>query len=704
MKKITLLLFLLLSINMLYAAIVPLETAKKLALNFYLQKIKEEKPQINTKDIFIKNTYTINDNNIAVFYIFNIADFGYILISAEDNTTPILAYSFESIYNPTNIAPAFKMWMDEYKNSILFSRRNNLLANEEIKNKWINLINNTPSKTSSISISPFVKSKWNQDENFNIKCPADPNGPGGHCVTGCVATCLGQLMYYYRFPDHGKGSYSYTHSVYGNLSADYENTNYRWDEMCDEPTKPNVAISDLISQSGIGVDMQYSANSSGMYNHSAAYVLKTYFKYSPSVRYVFRDSTNLRWDSLIVNQLNKKMPLYYAGWSVPNINGHAFVCDGYQDTTYFHFNFGWGGNSDGYFYLNALSPGGSNFNLAQELIVNIYPDTALYSYPTFCSGQKTLTSVEGSIEDGSGPIDNYQVNSNCSWLINPIADSVSSISFNFSYLNTKSNHGIVKIYKGNNTSTPLIGSYSGDSIPLSLTLNTKQAFVSFTSDIDSIKPGFFINYNAATPNYCTGYKTLIATSGNFTDGSGNKKYNSNTYCKWLISPNTPTGSITLHFNNFSTETNNDILRIRKTFPDTIVATFSGNTIPPNYTVNAEEIVVEWITDYQNEFDGWDISYTSSGVGINEIVGIGNVFIYPNPADKFLNILMNINENQNIHCEIYSIEGKLIYSENWYNLQGKTNEFIDLKNIQSGIYILQLSNDKKEVSRQKIILK
>ena len=51
-----------------------------------------------------------------------------------------------------------------------------------------------------------------------------------------------------------------------------------------------------------------------------------------------------------------------------------------------------------------------------------------------------------------------------------------------------------------------------------------------------------------------------------------------------------------------------------------------------------------------------------------------------------------------------MEGKLIYSENWNNLYGKTNEFIDLKNIQSGIYLLQLSNDKKEVSRQKVILK
>ena len=39
---------------------------------------------------------------------------------------------------------------------------------------------------------------------------------------------------------------------------------------------------------------------------------------------------NLDWDSLLVDHLDKKIPLYYAGWSVPNVNGHAFVCDGYQ--------------------------------------------------------------------------------------------------------------------------------------------------------------------------------------------------------------------------------------------------------------------------------------------------------------------------------------------------------------------------------------
>ena len=137
----------------------------------------------------------------------------------------------------------------------------------------------------------------------------------------------------------------------------------------------------------------------------------------------------------------------------------------------------------------------------------------MYSYPTYCGGQKTLTSTEGSIEDGSGPIADYQTNSNCSWLITPIADSISSLSFNFSLLKTKANHGIVKIYKGNNDAAPLMGTYSGDSITSTLTFNANQAFVSFTSDNDSIKSGFFINYKAITPNYCAGYKLLSTVSG-----------------------------------------------------------------------------------------------------------------------------------------------------------------------------------------------
>jgi len=704
MKKYTILFFFALSINILYANIIPIETAEKIALNFYSHQYKAFNLQQDIKTIHITDSYTISDQNIAVYYIFNISDFGYIVISAEDNTIPVLAYSFESKYNPNLIAPPFQMWMDEYKSNILNCRKKNIQATTEIKKIWENLILNNFAKSTPKSVLPFVFSKWDQDNNYNIKCPAEAAGPGGHCVTGCVATCLGQLMYYYRFPENGTGNYSYNHPVYGTLSADYQNTLYKWDAMCNKPGKPNLAISELISQSGIGVDMQYSANSSGMYNHSAAYVLKTYFKYSPAVRYVFRDSTNLRWDSLMIAQLDKKMPLYYAGWSVPNINGHAFVCDGYQDTTYFHFNFGWGGNSDGYFYVNTLSPGGNNFNLAQELIINIYPDTTLYTYPVFCSGQKTLTAIEGSIEDGSGPIANYQANSNCSWLISPYSDSISSIAFTFSFLKTQSNHGTIKIFNGINSSAPLLGTFSGDSLPTSLIINKNQAFVNFTSDADTVKPGFFINYKATTPDYCATYKSLNTNSGTFSDGSNNKKYNANTYCKWLISPNTSAGSITLHFNNFSTETNKDKVSIKSVFPEALLATFSGNTIPQDFTAYSDEIYVEWTTDYENEFQGWEISYSSSGLGISTIPGIESIMAYPNPAEDILNISLNVAEKQDIKCEIFSMDGKLIYSENWMQIQGKIKKIINTTNLQSGIYLLQLINEKMEASRQKIILK
>ncbi|MFZ4414585.1 MAG: C10 family peptidase [Bacteroidales bacterium] len=704
MKKKLLILIFALSINILNAAIVPIETAQKIALNFYAQQYKAANPLEISKKIYISDIYTINNLSVAVYYIFNIADFGYIVVSAEDNCKAILAYSFESTYKPGQITPPFQMWMDEYKSGIVNCRKNNVIATTAIRNEWNNLIHNNFSKNTAISISPFVSSKWNQDNNYNIKCPADAAGPGGHCVTGCVATCLGQLMYYYRFPDHGTGSYAYNHPVYGNLTADYQNTNYKWDAMCNTPSKPSAAIGDLIYQAGVGVDMQYSANSSGMYNHSAAYVLKTYFKYSPSVRYVFRDSTNIRWDSLMVAQLNKKMPLYYAGWSVPNINGHAFVCDGYQDTTYFHFNFGWGGNSDGYFYVNALSPGGNNFNLAQELIVNIYPDTALYTYPAYCSGAKTLTTLEGSIEDGSGPIADYQKNSNCTWLISPTADSITSMQLNFSLLKTKLNHGVVSIYKGNNASAPLAGSYSGESLPASVIINSNQAFVSFVADADTVKPGFFINYSTITPNYCSSYKYMNTNSGSFSDGSGSKKYNPSTYCKWVISPNTTAGSISLHFINFDTEANKDILRIKTSFPDSVLAEFSGNNFPQNYTIHAEETTIEWITDYENEFQGWDISYTSSGVGINTIPAIRSLMVYPNPTEDILHLSMDFSEKQDILFEIFSMQGQLIYTEKQMNLQGKFNHQIQLNNIQSGIYILQLSNQHQEVCRQKIVVK
>ncbi len=702
MKKILSVLILLLFPFFNRAEIVPIETAKKIALNFYNSK-QVLLSKADVEKIYITDYHVINNNNTPVIYIFNTSNNGYICISAEDKTYPILAYSFESKYDTKFIAPPFQMWMNEYKNQILQIRKNNNPVNQEIINIWKSIIDNKIYKNSTKSVSPFIKSKWDQGKLYNTNCPEDTAGPGGKCVTGCLATCLGQLMYYYRYPNQGIGNFAYTHPVYVNLSVNYSNSNYNWNAMCDVPTKPNPAIGKLIAESGIGVSMNYGPNSSGMNNHSAAYVLRTYYKYPQNVQYVFRDSTNIRWDSLIIAQLDKKMPLYYAGWEIPDTSGHAFVCDGYQDTTHFHFNFGWGGAYDGYFYLNNLIPGGNIFNLAQELIINIFPDTSLYTFPEYCSGIKTLTSLEGSLEDGSGPLSDYQINSNCSWLIAPDADSISSIILNFSDLKTQPIHGIIKVYNGNSVTSPLIGSYSGTIIPSTITINKSQVLVSFNSDNDSVKPGFFINYKTITPNYCSTFKMLTANSGVFGDGSTSKRYNANTTCKWVVKPSTEAGSVKLHFNSFDTEVNKDIIKVKGISSLVLLATFSGSNIPSDFTVSGNQASIEWITDYENEKQGWEISYTSSGVGINTINNIENMIIYPNPTKEFINISIDLKSNESIHCEIFSIEGRLISTENWQLLSGQSLKQINLLNYEKGIYLIKLSNQKGEFSKHKIIV-
>jgi len=95
----------------------------------------------------------------------------------------------------------------------------------------------------------------------------------------------------------------------------------------------------------------------------------------------------------------------------------AFNLDGYQGTNYFHFNWGWSGSYNGYFYLNNLNPGGDNFTNGQGAIINLYPDTNNYNYPSYCAGQVVLSTLKGTFEDGSGPVKNYQNNANCGWLI-----------------------------------------------------------------------------------------------------------------------------------------------------------------------------------------------------------------------------------------------------------------------------------------------
>src|SRR5204862_327153 len=113
------------------------------------------------------------------------------------------------------------------------------------------------SPANSRDVEPMITSNWNQPVPYNEMCPADPAGSAGHAIVGCVPVAMGQIMYYYRWPDHGTGSYTYYDSTYGTQHVSFDSTWYRWSNMKNAITTSDTGIAQLLYHLGVSVDLKY---------------------------------------------------------------------------------------------------------------------------------------------------------------------------------------------------------------------------------------------------------------------------------------------------------------------------------------------------------------------------------------------------------------------------------------------------------------
>lgn len=676
---------------------VDIDIAKKVAANFFFEKCINNSVKMEYKDVKITNSRTFKKNGITLYYIFDISNVGYVIVSANSAVFPVIGYSTEHIYLSDNQPPAYQYWLKEYEKQIIFAYDNNQIATEAVISSWNKYSDFNASsllmKATITSVSPLLSTKWNQDKYYNGRCPKDNAGPGQRAYAGCVPTAMGQVMNYYRWPLNGTGSYTYLDSTYGTQTADFANTLYNWDEMPVQLNNFDSSLAILLYHLGVSVDLKYGAGGSGMYNHKAAYSLRTYFKYSPETQYMYRDTTlHLNWKQIVKKHLDRKMPLYYAGWSdTIYVSGHAFVCDGYSDTTFFHFNWGWGGSYDNYFNLDGLNPGGSDFNLRQELIVNMFPDTVNYTYPYYCSGNKVLDMISGTIDDGSGPVYNYANNLDCMWLIAP-SDSVSKINIEFLKFDTQLGHDSVFIYNGPSISSPLLGAFSGNNLPSALSSTKSKVLVRFKTDGDSVKQGWLLSYTSTIPIFCSGVSNLTAQTATFSDGSGDKNYNRNSFCRWNISP-AGAASISFHFNSFDLASNDYVL-IKDIVNSSTIANFTGDSIPHDVVCNSANAQV-WFKSNDNEIrgDGFEIMYTTTSFIPEFNKDLNNISVFPNPVKENMIISFRTEGSQDLKITIFNNLGCTVYDEIIRDFSGQMNKTIDMSGKADGIYFVTIrSND------------
>ncbi len=686
----------------LFADKVELKEARQIATKFYNQKYLVNFP-LNTEKFFITESFINHENDEVVTYIFNFNNNGYTVVPADDRIYPVVGFSFEGAYDQAAIPENARYVINEFGRQVIHVRENNSIATTEVSNAWENLKSDDKEKLrflgNSRDIAPMVLAMWNQDSPYNAMCPADPNGPGGHVYAGCVATAMSMIMYHWRYPQMGTGSYTYYASGYGNQTANFGETTYDYGGMVNSSDNTyNEMIALLQYHCGVGVDMMYGANGSGAYNTDVVPAIENYFGYSSTAQLYNRGSL-ITWKAYIDQQLDWKQPIYYAGCD--NDGCHAFVVDGTQeqsDDTYYHYNFGWSGAMNGWYLVT--NAGG--YNQSNVIVKNFIPDADNYPYDP-PEEMVTLTHQNGTIEDCSGPKDDYQDNLGCSWLIDPQTefDSVSYLKIDFNRFATESGGDFLRIYDGPNTDSPMIGEFSGNDLPETIISENNQVLVTFTTNSSVTANGWLLTYKAYKPTWCSGMQTFTEPSGTFDDGSSNFYYNNNTACMFRITPEYAANA-TLYFNYIDTEADFDVVKVFDYDNQALLAEVSGTEIPEPIVSPSGQFFVTFNSNSSIRSNGWEIYYEAENVGIEENNVFENVKLFPNPAQNLVNVSFRAPESSTLGVSIVTITGMLVFNQEVSDFNGTYSEAINISELAVGVYFLRLQTDQGNLVRKLVI--
>ena len=357
MKK-SLLLSLVVLLSMTTLSARPIDAARAKAIG---QRFAQANFDSNLRGSDLQLVYTgSSSRGETCFYAFNVGEGGFVIVSADDRFRPIVGYSDEGPFETENPSPELMFYLDK----IIEARTSrNVVLFDDTEQEWqsVATTGRLLSRNGGRAVDYICTTKWNQDSPYNLYAPEANGGSGNRCYAGCVATAMSQVMKRWNHPLQGTGSYSYYCPGYGTQSANFGETTYDWEHMPDRLAGASQqeieAVALFMYHCGVSVEMQFSPSGSGANSWDVPDAIKDYFSYSSHADLKWREGYPLlNWQNMLKESHDIGWPVYYSGFS--NSGGHAFVCDGYDDSDLFHFNWGWGGSSDGYFVIDEIDYAG----------------------------------------------------------------------------------------------------------------------------------------------------------------------------------------------------------------------------------------------------------------------------------------------------------------------------------------------------------
>ena len=368
------------------------------------------------ENFLISNVEKIKEGEKILLYIFHLDPVGFIIVPADDQAIPNLAFGFEHPFETSLMPDNLSALFDYYKNELQGFVTNSSNPSDQNKALWSKYLDENYLDFRSRNVSPLLDAEFDQSGSWNngVTGAIGFNGP-----VGCVAVAMCQVMHYWKHPEQGMGSNYYTEDDYGYIQVNFEDAYYNFDNM--PATYANANSQLLLYHAGVSVNMDYGFSGSGAWvvggYPSAFYAMENFFRYSSDISYVWKDNySTTEYRNIIKNELDNNRPVISQGYDNGGYGGHAWNIDGYSGNN-LHCNWGWGGSSNGYFNLTSMG----GFPYDQAVIINILPDSII---PPIALYEYSVNDLTVSFEDLSFMINEYEINS---WLWN-FGDGSSSAS------------------------------------------------------------------------------------------------------------------------------------------------------------------------------------------------------------------------------------------------------------------------------------
>ncbi len=403
-----------------FARLVNLDEAN-LAVQRFFQHDAYRQRQLNGDEIAVQNIAPLNHQREEVGFLVTFRPRGFALVSGLTELNPIKFISYDNEFEAVQdhvfiqrilegllvnkralgYAPAPKNGAQKQllrKNRL--SLRDPQGSQQKMQNGriWENLLAEHTMEalqaTESQLVAPLLRSRWDQGSPYNIYTPTLN---GKHTWIGCSATSQAQLMYYWKYPEFGRGGLSYRWQG-RELIADFQHR-YAWDLMLDVYGDAALysqtqldAIGRLLSDIGAALEMDYGLEvSSAMPNWKNE--LATHFRFSSDISHLeSRERTSNEMFAIVRDQIDKRWPVLLTVFSQKG--GHSVVADGYRTDVgnLVHLNMGWSGLSDAFYALDNVL----DYTEYESLDFNIRPDSEAYSETVLPPLQITAEALSSS--------------------------------------------------------------------------------------------------------------------------------------------------------------------------------------------------------------------------------------------------------------------------------------------------------------------